>query len=329
MNSRRPSHACRAFTLIELLVVIAIIAVLIGILLPAMGTARETARTTKCASNLRQLGVASLAYANSSKGFYNSGSWDNTLEEGYGSMDTTGWVADFVIGEYAIPGNLLCPSSPGRASQNLNMSRLNSGAVYRTFSNAEVSDLIRRGFNTNYAQSWVMAHTDVKDHRQVSDFKNRQRLIGPLNEKSIGLTSSPSLVPLLGDGTVETNLDEANMVVIDGIAVPGSKALTDGPYPMSRVPVLNARGTGRQDFDDFGPAHGKGPKIDDQSKDHDRMYGHLVFADGHVAIFGDSVVRDGMWGASTRAYNGYQTATYDELEGKVYGGWLTRSGLNW
>jgi len=53
----------RAFTLIELLVVIAVIAVLIGILLPALATARDTAQTVACLSNMRQLGVANLLYA--------------------------------------------------------------------------------------------------------------------------------------------------------------------------------------------------------------------------------------------------------------------------
>jgi prepilin-type N-terminal cleavage/methylation domain-containing protein len=44
------------FTLIELLVVVAIIALLIAILLPSLASARETAKTAACASNMRQVG---------------------------------------------------------------------------------------------------------------------------------------------------------------------------------------------------------------------------------------------------------------------------------
>ncbi|MCW3060774.1 MAG: prepilin-type N-terminal cleavage/methylation domain, partial [Capsulimonas sp.] len=50
------------FTLIELLVVIAIIAILAAILFPVFAKAREKARQTTCASNLRQLGLAMLQY---------------------------------------------------------------------------------------------------------------------------------------------------------------------------------------------------------------------------------------------------------------------------
>jgi len=51
------------FTLIELLVVVAIIALLAAFLFPVFATAREKARQTACAGNLRQLGMAIALYA--------------------------------------------------------------------------------------------------------------------------------------------------------------------------------------------------------------------------------------------------------------------------
>lgn len=59
-----------AFTLIELLVVIAIISLLISILMPALGRAREQAKRTVCASNMKQIGMGFSSYAEDNDGWY-------------------------------------------------------------------------------------------------------------------------------------------------------------------------------------------------------------------------------------------------------------------
>jgi prepilin-type N-terminal cleavage/methylation domain-containing protein/prepilin-type processing-associated H-X9-DG protein len=315
----------RGFTLIELLVVIAIIAILIGLLLPSLAAVRDTAKTTKCSSNIRQLAVASLAYANDYKGLYSSGNFDNRTKSGYGRFDQVGFVACYILGGYAIPGNILCPSSPSRANQNLNINRVNSNP-YAKFTQDEIFDLIKRGFNTNYVQSWYMANTAMTSLflARAPDPKNILYVKGPLHESSIVGAATPQKVPLYGDSAIEFNPEPDMVLLPDGTQTTGCKALTNGPTSSVMADFPQGTVWGRQTYNEFGPTHGK--SRNPNTWGGYVVYGNIGFADGHVHLFKD-MNADGQFAGKQGIINGINTYVYDELEPLVYGGWLDHDGL--
>jgi prepilin-type N-terminal cleavage/methylation domain-containing protein/prepilin-type processing-associated H-X9-DG protein len=66
-NNNAPDSAT-GFTLVELLVVIAIIGVLVALLVPALARGKSAAKRTACASNLRQLSLATQMYCDDNDG---------------------------------------------------------------------------------------------------------------------------------------------------------------------------------------------------------------------------------------------------------------------
>ncbi|OGV47898.1 MAG: hypothetical protein A2017_02295 [Lentisphaerae bacterium GWF2_44_16] len=91
------------FTIVELLVVISIIVILAGMLLPALKNARNTAKMTQCAGNLKQIGILMIQYVDENNSWY---------PYAYRADDTFSCWG----GKIAIAGNLkqsdifICPS---------------------------------------------------------------------------------------------------------------------------------------------------------------------------------------------------------------------------
>lgn len=315
----------RGFTLIELLVVIAVIALLVGLLLPSLATARESAKQTVCASNLRNIGVGLTTYSASNKGFYSSGRSDNRRASGPGPIESAGWLADQLNGEYMAPGKFLCPTNPGRITQSMLLGRMN-GNPWKTYSQSERDELFRKGLNSNYTISWYMGYTEMRNVRDpFADPQRPQHLIGALNERRISGVS-PQYVPLAADGRVEDNTSNGQELneVIDGVAMRPVKDLTDGPLGQT------ADGTwGRQKYSDFGPAHGKAPggvannsASSSNRKDHTKYYGNFLLADGHVATIADSN-RDGEYGWLSGSSPEADAPYDDDIEGRIFGGLLS------
>ena len=66
-NDRIIAKRKTGFTLVELLVVIAIIGILASMLMPAINSARESARSAQCGSNVRNLAIAANSYTQQNK----------------------------------------------------------------------------------------------------------------------------------------------------------------------------------------------------------------------------------------------------------------------
>jgi len=95
----------KGFTLIELLVVISVIAVLMAILMPALQRAREQGQRAVCLSNLKQLGLAWIMYADENNQRIVNGA-GGIYSHTSGSLREDPWVGRCWASDYTTGGQL-------------------------------------------------------------------------------------------------------------------------------------------------------------------------------------------------------------------------------
>jgi len=294
----RHSRLC-GFTLVELLVVISVIALLMSILLPSLRKAREQARQVQCAAHMAGFGRGFMGYAAENRDYLCSGSFDPDIDNGRdGPVDRVGWVADLVNHCYAFPAEQLCPSNEARVNQKLAQGGVvsGSGCFGKQYSNGDdyqtwelVDERIRRGYNTNYTQSWYMARTEMKEPPSGGNRRRVADTLGPLR-LSFMTKVSPGRVPLLGDGGLEGNPPDGDTYLGGlGLGQRTVKTMADGAVQLRFLP---------QNYSDFGPAHGFSSTRSQAPNNTIRDRANILFADGHVSVFIDKAIdgrRDGQF----------------------------------
>lgn len=150
----------RAFTLIELLVVIAIIAILASMLLPALAKAKEKAKQTQCINNLKQVGLATLLYAEDFGDLVQVDDLLNTTFAWGGILSS-----NQNLGESKI---FLCPSYPPRSFTNWFQ-------TYGVWRDPPPRNIVRRGEHDEYIYVNFNAIQSPTEYPHLADTTSQGR----------------------------------------------------------------------------------------------------------------------------------------------------------
>ncbi len=249
---RQRNEKTAGFTLIELLVVIAIIAILASLLLPALGEAKQAAKTAKCKSNLRQVGIGLTSYTLDNH-HYPVFNWDPYSEETFQYWPAR--IEDYTDANWT-NGLYRCPDYEG-ATVPGNRQGVPLGSYGY---NANGTKFLRSRLGLGGIYSKTLFQTPPRP-----DLANIPKHGIHVKQSEV---KAPSDMIALGD---------AHLIWVNGVIMNGLYGAEEGEtYSGMAMIDINSR-NGVQST--FWP--GSSGIIEATKKRHDGQY-NIVFADGHT-----------------------------------------------
>jgi prepilin-type N-terminal cleavage/methylation domain-containing protein/prepilin-type processing-associated H-X9-DG protein len=198
----------KGFTLIELLVVIAIIAILAAILFPVFAKAREKARQSSCANNMKQLALGIAIYTQD---------YDEKMPCGdvNGTTDPAGWAAD-IFSEIKSTGAYKCPDD---STTNGTVTTPTNG----TFTTYPISYAYNSNLGGGLTLGTLISVSNTVLLSEVSDVQGDVTTItyaDGITESAAGATGNGTPGPTANTGTEDSPAADAG-------------ALTDGKYNLT------------------------------------------------------------------------------------------------
>jgi prepilin-type processing-associated H-X9-DG protein/prepilin-type N-terminal cleavage/methylation domain-containing protein len=299
-----------AFTLVELLVVIGIIGVLMGLLLPAVSSARKSAQTAQCQSNLRQLGLAIIQYRDQTGAFPQYRAEYPPITNAYGvNRPRWQWLLAPYIGGYAQNPDVI--AAWGTADPTYTDVPLDNKVLVCPSLEGSWSSSIRSG-SYGYNFGYLGNNRTLIDGD--SSTPTLRYPVKDVKEPSRTIAFGDSRGGMIPHGGHSMTLDPPHMVVR------GDSLAVNSPY-WQQAPFNIASGVGLAGVNPYGPDEGTPditiPFSPAEARHSNRA--NVVFLDGHV----ESLTLDALGYAMVNGIPGLQpTAT--PLPGANNGLWTGR-----